>query len=57
MAKGAKKPISLRGTKLTYTIKYTIDLDDTELENFISDELDQLRGMGRAEIENVEVHD
>ena len=57
MAKAEKKKMSLRGTKLTYTIKYTIDLDEFTLEQFINDELDQLRGMGRAEIENVEVHD
>jgi len=47
----------LRGKKLTYTIKYTIELDDIVLEEFICDELDHLRGMGKAEIENVEVEE
>jgi len=47
----------LRGKKLTYTIKYTIELDDLVLEQFIESELDQLRGMGSAEIENVEVEE
>lgn len=55
--KRANSIAELRGKKLTYTIKYTIELDETVLEQFISDELDQLRGMGSAEIENVEVEE
>jgi len=55
MAKAKKKLTSLRGRTLIYTIKYTISLDDIELESFIQDEIDQLRGMGAAEIEDVEV--
>ena len=52
-----KTTVNLRGKKLTYTIKYTIDLDDGALEDFICDEMDQLRGMGRAEIKSVEVEE
>jgi hypothetical protein len=57
MAKVTKNKTSIRGKTLTYTIKYSIDLDDIELESFIQDELDQLRGMGTVEIENVEVEE
>jgi hypothetical protein len=57
MAKVTKNKISIRGKTLTFTIKYSIDLDDIELESFIQDELDQLRGMGTVEIANVEVEE
>lgn len=55
MAKVTKNKTSILGKTLTYTIKYSIDLDNIELESFIQDELDQLRGMGTVEIANVEV--
>ena len=56
MGKATTNKMNLRGKKLTYTIKYTIELDNHELEEFICDEMDQLRGMGAAEIEDVEIH-
>lgn len=52
----AKKTESIEDKTITFNIKYTIRLDKDTLETFITDELEQLRGYGSAEVESVIVN-